>query len=85
MEKQRKQTCYQLFESPESDSPTPFLRSFARTDTVGDDGIAGPSGRGEAAGGGGRGGCGCRERFVLEDNGDELAILLSSAFKAIAL
>jgi hypothetical protein len=40
----------------------PFFRSFARVDTLGEDGIAGPSALGEAAGGGGRGGCGCEER-----------------------
>jgi hypothetical protein len=52
---------YRLFESSRPGSPTLFFRSLARVDVLGEDGIAGPSTRGEAAGGGGRGGCGCAE------------------------
>jgi hypothetical protein len=70
-------------ESARSISVTLFFRSLGRP-PEGEEGMAGPSGRGAAAAGGGRGACDWTG-LVDEPDGEEVASRWSNAFNAIAL
>ena len=66
-------------------SLTLFFLSLGRVETAGEGCAAGPSDRGAAAAGGGRGRCVCEVLAGDADNGDEVATRLSSALRAMAL